>query len=1086
MNIDWKAIHPLNGSQANAFEELCAQLARAESPNDARFERKGSPDAGVECFCVLPDHSEWGWQAKYFDSLGPSQWSQLDKSVKSALDKHPALVRYYVCAPMDRPDARVAGQKSAMERWDEHVQKWHEWVQDTGRTVEYVWWGSSELVDLLSRQSEHGRLLFWFGEVEFNHSWFGDHLAEAIKAAGPRYTPKVHVELDIVQHLAAFARTEETFEQTKALARELRREFQIIVPSASKDDDPLERLDLLELPQLGKAILEEFAALESTPIDEIPFATIADKIGQVESTTAEVLEELRQLERDYDAVQNSDTQAYSYRMNPYANWSHRIYRLQRKLSETRSCLSLADQFFNNRLMVLKGDAGTGKTHLLCDFGSERVKAGAPVVLLLGQWFSQQGEPWTQLLQQLGLQGKSPEQFIGALEAAAQTSNSRVLVMIDALNEGRGREIWPFHLASFLARLEKSPWIGVVLSVRSSYEKSVLSAGVEDQAAVVTHQGFAGREYDAVKTFFSFYDLEFPSTPILQPEFRNPLFLKTLCEGLHLKGERRIPHGFHGITAAFDLFLEAINETLASSTQLDYNEKDFLVRRALEIIAKELFETASRSIPRARAQEIVDQLLQGRTFSSSLYRGLVSEGILVEDKAWWTDDPSDEVVIVAYDRFADHIIADYLLQTHLDTAQPTAAFSQTGGLGFLGAKGGYAPSGLVEALSILVPELTGQELLRLAPGLWDDARIGEAFLGSIVWRSLKDFSEDTIEVLNELLEAEKIWSNPLETLVTVSTVPGHYCNAELLDTWLRRDTMAERDTWWSVYLHRAWGEKGPVEQLVDWASSMTPNDQIEPAVVDLGAITLAWMLTTSNRFLRDKATKALVSLLTARLESTIRLVERFADVDDPYVTERLYAVAYGVAMRSMDVNSCGQLASVVYKHVFASGVPPAHILLRDYARGVIERAIYLGSEVSLDEKLLRPPYHSNWPSIPCEDCVEALTPNEDLGAWAGGDLEWSRNRIRWSVFGDDFGRYVIGDEYSSHWLSLGLEEEPWQSPEERKQTLLVELNESELLAWEEFQRAESEILPLVPPVVIRFVDPEGNTDGGHELRIGPTD
>lgn len=574
MSINWKAIHPLNGSHANAFEELCAQLARAESPPNARFERKGSPDAGVECFSILPDSSEWGWQAKYFDSLGPSQWAQLDKSVESALDKHPALVRYYVCAPMDRPDARVWGQKSAMERWNEHVQKWNEWVQDTGRTVEYVWWGSSELVDLLSRQSEQGRLLFWFGEVEFNHSWFGDRLAEAIKAAGPRYTPKVHVELDVVQHLAAFARTGESFDQTKALARELRREFQIIVPSASKDDDPLKRLDLLELPHLGNAILEEFAALESTQVDEIPLATIADQIAQAESTTAEILEELRQLERDYDAVKNADTQASSYRMNPYTNWIHRIYRLQGKLRETRSRLSVADRFFNNRLMILKGDGGTGKTHLLCDFGTRRVKAGAPVVLLLGQWFSQQGEPWTQLLQQLGLQGTSPEQFIGALEAAAQTSNSRALVMIDALNEGQGREIWPFHLASFLARLEKSPWIGVVLSVRSSYEKSVLSAGVEDQAAVVTHQGFAGREYDASKTFFSFYDLEFPSTPILQPEFRNPLFLKTLCEGLHLKGARRIPHGCHGITAAFDLFLEAINEKLASPTQLDYNEKTF--------------------------------------------------------------------------------------------------------------------------------------------------------------------------------------------------------------------------------------------------------------------------------------------------------------------------------------------------------------------------------------------------------------------------------------------------------------------------------------------------------------------------------
>ena len=127
MNLDWKAIRSLNGSQAEGFEELCAQLARAELPSDAKFERKSVPDAGVECYCVQPDGTEWGWQAKYFDSLGSSQWSQLDHSVKTALDKHPALVRYFVCVPMDRPDARIEGQKSAMQRWDEHVEKWQCW-----------------------------------------------------------------------------------------------------------------------------------------------------------------------------------------------------------------------------------------------------------------------------------------------------------------------------------------------------------------------------------------------------------------------------------------------------------------------------------------------------------------------------------------------------------------------------------------------------------------------------------------------------------------------------------------------------------------------------------------------------------------------------------------------------------------------------------------------------------------------------------------------------------------------------------------------------------------------------------------------
>ena len=135
------------------------------------------------------------------------------------------------------------------------------------------------------------------------------------------------------------------------------------------------------------------------------------------------------------------------------------------------------------------------------------------------------------MQQLDLSQSSAEEFAGGLESAAQASDCRALVMIDALNEGNGRKIWLAHLSSFLARLEKSPWIGVVLSVRSSYEEAVIPENVRDKAAIVTHHGFTGHEFDATRTFFAHYGLESPSTPILQPEFSNPLFLKAICEGL---------------------------------------------------------------------------------------------------------------------------------------------------------------------------------------------------------------------------------------------------------------------------------------------------------------------------------------------------------------------------------------------------------------------------------------------------------------------------------------------------------------------------------------------------------------------------
>ena len=55
--------------------------------------------------------------------------------------------------------------------------------------------------------------------------------------------------------------------------------------------------------------------------------------------------------------------------------------------------------------------------------------------------------------------------------------------------------------------------------------------------------------------------------------------------------------------------------------------------------------------------------------------------------------------------------------------------------------------------------------------------------------------------------------------------------------------------------------------------------------------------------------------------------------------------------------------------------------------------------------------------------------------------------------DDFFYYVIGRDSFSNWLALGFDEEPWESPEERLQHLLLRLNESERLAWMNLNQPE---------------------------------
>ncbi len=1072
MALNWHDIRCLNGSQATGFEELCAQLARAESPATANFIRKGSPDAGVECFCILPSGSEWGWQAKYLHTMEKPQWQQLDRSVKTALEKHPALTRYFVCIPLDRPDARTSGQKSTLQRWNEHVEKWSRWAQGRNVSVEYVWWGSSELIERLSRSEHAGRRYFWFGQSGFDEPWFEARLDEAVSSAGPRYSPEIHVALPIARDLERFGRSESVFNEVKSLARGIRRAYQNLGGTSRSEERSDPTASIERLLGLVNQLIAMFAKIEPQPIGQLPFSDISGKVEAAKKEADRIADLFREQEQEHRPQRQEDHVTSRPGQSSVRERGYYIRQLQIELDRALSSLQRANKVASGQLMVLNGAAGTGKTHLLCDFARRRIASGKPTVLLMGQRFVADDAPWTQALQHLDLPRLSAEEFVGALEAAAQAADCRALVIVDALNEGQGPVIWRAHLAAFLSTLHKSPWIGVLLAVRSQYEEVIWPAGVPEQAVVVTHDGFDDREYDATHTFFEYYGLEFPSTPILQPEFSNPLFLKTLCAGLQGSGKQGIPRGFHGITAVFHLYFRAVNNVLAHS--LGFNPSDQLVREALDKLAHQLIAADTRWLNRKKAENIVNQLLPGRDFERSLYRGLIVEGVLTQEMSSREEETDSEIVRITYDRFTDHIIADALLSTHLDVTKPAAAFEEGGLLAFLCQRSRYVSPGLIEAFFIQVPEKFGQELAALAPALSEQWYWEGFFLESVIWRSSDAVSSETRQMLDNLINGEHDGRSTLEALLTVATVEGHPLNAHFLDDRLRQDTMPERDAWWSTFLHWTRGERGTVDRYVDWASRVSQENELDDSTVDLCAVVLAWMLSTSDRFLRDRVTKALVSLLTGRLEAAARLVDGFADVDDPYVAERVYAVAYGVAMRSTEPAEVGSLASRVYEQVFAGGDPPIHILLRDYARGVVERAIYLNASLDIDDHLIRPPYNTTRLEIPDEHETETLVrTRDDVGNKA-------RNLIVGSVMVGDFGRYVIGER--GPWLTLRLDEEQWQSPRSRLRALETTFNAEECSAWEEYRRAEKEI-----PVRILIPDLLSDSVGDQEafIEVGPS-
>jgi hypothetical protein len=278
INVDWSTIRPLDGSQQKGFEELCVQLARLEISPNPQFYRPGIPDGGAECYDILDNGDEWAWQAKYFIGMSVKQWPQIDESIKTVLEKHPRLIRYYICIPWDLPDARIENRQSAKERWDVHVKKWEGWASERGMKVEYIYWGSSELIDRISRPEFISKYRFWFDKKFFDIPWFEARLEEALLAAGPRYTPEITVNIPLSSEFEAFGRTEQFFNDLKSSARLIREKMRTFEYNNSKIVDPtLEPLISIFISNV-QDILSELGLIEYLPVGALPFQKIVDKI----------------------------------------------------------------------------------------------------------------------------------------------------------------------------------------------------------------------------------------------------------------------------------------------------------------------------------------------------------------------------------------------------------------------------------------------------------------------------------------------------------------------------------------------------------------------------------------------------------------------------------------------------------------------------------------------------------------------------------------------------------------------------------------------------------------------------------------
>jgi hypothetical protein len=920
-NVDFSKIRgDTVESQRATFEQLVCHLARLDKRFTGEFRRiEGTGgDGGVEAIWILPHGTKVGYQAKYHTDRSRIDWVALDQSVKTALANHPQLERYVISLPCDFTGTRRARGGSTdgvWGKWNGRVRRWKEMAAARTMTVAFEAWTAFELDSRLHDTNAQHLLQYFFGRLVFSSQWIECHLYRTVHDLHARYSPDEHVDTESLKAFDVIFHRQNLRHDLQvvfdlALRSDPRAAVSLIDPNTIPDSDirAAERA-IKRLVDLNRALdwpMHQIWPLEAWSIEWYSTTRALLKIQHAADARL-----------DRDKIDNS--------------------RLRDEVSDRTKAYTLArpevfgGRWFHllpidgSRAVLFVGRAGAGKSHALARGVQTAFAEGIPVIHILGQHIVD-NDPRTSILKRLELTDWSFHEVLSALNLAAEAADTRALIVIDALNEGRGLFVWRDHLASFIAEINRYDRIVLVASCREEYFRYVISSSLianpepypdADRSWLrdvtplgkfvrVNVEGFRtpSERESALHQFMDQKGIARPTAPVLDDEFFNPLFMSSVCRAMASARITAFPRGLRGAREIFGFVLQT--KCVALGTRHDGTKQLYdRLRAALARLASCMAKRRADNVPIDDAVQILDDafqvLLRGEQTWLEVFEGadiLRTDDDPIEGQAIDWSMPN-LVIRFAFQRLQDNLIAEALVGSCTDIEQ---AFNVDAPMEFLidrtvDRETGHPvvklrPEwiGTIGALWAAVAEKHGKELAHLKSFFGSaDVRLYEDEFRSVFRLSVRErsgtaFNERTNQIFDSLWR--NIQPEKLEILLSAACVPDHAWNANFLHAYLHGLTITDRDRVWSCHFEGSSNLRERADGIIDWALDVHAADH---EVVRLAALTISWLLSVTNESIRDRSAKALANLCSGAPGLPSDLLSRFHNVDDADLLNRLLSL-----------------------------------------------------------------------------------------------------------------------------------------------------------------------------------------------------
>lgn len=966
--VTWSHFDSLHANRNAEFEKLCRSLFKRILCKAGTILHSDPNHPGIEVEPVLAQDGQTNisFQAKYFDNT--IKYKEIKKSVNEIVSHYAGVldVLYLYC---NKDIKKACGSYKEIE--GKLTSAGIKLVLVTGQTI------LDQAMDFPSVLS------CYFGLDSLDDNWFQRNINLALENLGRRYNSLFNVETEAQKNISL-----------------LLQEDNGIAEVNRKKNDLIDELKNLSWGCGGKYEEKIHTLIEwarSLPdVDKKSFSNALNWKTLFQDECNGIFMELKERMDEIQLELEND----SYESPEYANLRNERFLLDRLLSVT-SCLEFSKAettMINCRVAIITGEMGTGKTQLLATAAKRMVENGRPALLLLGQTFISDESIETQIMH--NLEGLSPEQnfesLVSAMSEKGGLLDEDAVIFIDAINESNNRNIWKDGINRIIATIERYGHVKLVISLRSRFEQLTLSQAVLDKLEIgdiakVEHRGFVDESPAKIYEFLSYYEIPFSPEYYLRSEMTNPLFLTWFCSTYN--GEER------GLFAIINNVLEQADQE--GSKNAGHTEPT----KMLTPLLYEMLDVSATGV--VTKQELlslpvwdtygVDKKIE---YLNAIERAGVLTTLVLNQM---------ENYKIGYNLLEEYLKAERIVSRE-QSKEKIEEYCEKILLGIddRGNIKNYGNEFVFAIVASLYAIKYGEELIGLIDKVQDDWHknsLLDVYCYSFIWRSSYITYDSFFDLINKYpFDRKRIW----EVFVENSVKEKSELNALGLTKLLNQYNMNRRDFLWTIVIND-YDENDRIVSLAYYIEAGNTLDGLSENKAYLLSITYAWMLSSSNRVLRDRVSKTMVEILKDHFSVCKQLLELFQDVNDPYILQRLYGVVFGAVMKRKDKSKSTykDLAQWIFKRIFQSEMVYPDILLRDYARLIIERfAVEFPKDLEeIQLEKIKPPYKSD--PIPIVEEVDyGADQYRDSGLWPLlSSMKFDLDVKGVGMYGD-FGRYVF--------------------------------------------------------------------------------